>query len=230
MSDITKLGESKGLIYEVPNYDLQPEKMLNFDVGFTIHSELLKLAFSMYYARIHDLISSSDASYKGSSTILINGDEYIIKSKQNIGQAFIRGIEASLHYPLTEELFISGNVCSAFGHNTTLNEPVGGIPPAFGLLGLKWKRNDCFITVYSRFASKQNRLSADDLDDPRIPVNGTPGWQILSMRTGVNVLAWCRLQVALENIFDVNYREHGSGINGPGRNFIVSIDFGKDRL
>ncbi len=25
----------------------------------------------------------------------------------------------------------------------------------------------------------------------------------------------------LENILDLNYREHGSGINGPGRNLVI---------
>lgn len=35
-----------------------------------------------------------------------------------------------------------------------------------------------------------------------------------------------RLRVSLENLLDTNYREHGSGINGPGRNFEVSVEMG----
>ncbi len=226
LSDITKLGESKGQIYEVPNFDLRPEKILNLDIGCRIHSDLLKATFSAYYARIYDLIASSNTSYHGATTIFLNGATYHIKSKQNIGQAYIRGLEAAFNYQVTNTLYFSGNISSARGQNVTLNEPVGGIPPAFGRLELKWNGGDAFAAIFTRFATKQTRLSADDQDDPRIPVGGTPGWHILSLRTGLKVSDWCQLQAALENIFDINYREHGSGVNGPGRNLILSVELG----
>ncbi len=67
------------------------------------------------------------------------------------------------------------------------------------------------------------RLSADDLDDPRIPEHGTPGWYTVNARMQWDVSRLLQLQVAMENILDQLYREHGSGVNGPGRNFIVGI-------
>jgi hemoglobin/transferrin/lactoferrin receptor protein len=75
-----------------------------------------------------------------------------------------------------------------------------------------------------RFASKQDRLSADDKDDPRIPDGGTPGWQTYNLRAGLKLVNFGDLQFAVENIFDYNYRKHGSGVNGPGRNFILSLE------
>jgi hemoglobin/transferrin/lactoferrin receptor protein len=33
-----------------------------------------------------------------------------------------------------------------------------------------------------------------------------------------------RLSVAVENISDEDYRVHGSGLNGPGRNFILALE------
>lgn len=118
-----------------------------------------------------------------------------------------------------------GAVTTTYGQNTTNNEPVGGIPPSFGILGLKWDTETYYFDFYMRFATKQDRLSADDKDDPRIPEGGTPGWRIFNLRTGFNFLDFTNLQFAVENIFDYNYREHGSGVNGPGRNFIVSLEF-----
>jgi len=226
LSDIAKLGESKGNIYEVPNYRLEPEKVLNVDIGFKINARPLKLDCSAYYAKIYDLLASAEASYHGSKTIVLNGIAYRIKSKQNIGQAYIRGLEASFACQIYKKLNFHGNICSTIGHNTTLHEPVGGIPPAFGLFGFKLASERYFLSVYTRFASRQNRLSSDDCDDPRIPVDGTPGWQIFNLRFGGYAFPCCRWRLGVENIFDVNYREHGSGINGPGRNVIISLELG----
>jgi outer membrane receptor protein involved in Fe transport len=33
-----------------------------------------------------------------------------------------------------------------------------------------------------------------------------------------------RLTVGVENILNRRYREHGSGVDGPGVNFIISLD------
>jgi len=33
-----------------------------------------------------------------------------------------------------------------------------------------------------------------------------------------------KLQLAIEHILDVTYREHGSGVNGPGRNLVLSLE------
>ena len=79
--------------------------------------------------------------------------------------------------------------------------------------------------MYTRFAGKQDRLSADDLDDPRIPAGGTPAWQTVNLRAGIGLFNGTYFQFSIENIFDVNYREHGSGVNGPGRNFVFSFEF-----
>ncbi|MCP4413026.1 MAG: TonB-dependent receptor, partial [Gammaproteobacteria bacterium] len=76
---------------------------------------------------------------------------------------------------------------------------------------------------YMRFASKQERLSLDDLDDPRIPIGGTPAWKTFNFRSGYNLTKNISIQAAIENILDYNYREHGSGINAPGRNLVFGL-------
>jgi hypothetical protein len=84
-------------------------------------------------------------------------------------------------------------------------------------------------SAYIRFASRKNRLSADDLDDLRISIGGTPGRLIFSIRLAVKVFVWRRLRVAMENIFEVTYRALGAGVNGAGRNLIVSCEMSKDQ-
>ena len=227
LSDISKLGESKGNTYEVPNTNLEPEKMISFDVGFKLNFDRLTANASAYHVKICDLLSSADVVYYGASILEIDGTVYKIKQKNNIGNAYIQGFEAALNFNLYKHLSLFSNITATYGHNTTSDEPAGGIPPTFGLLGLFWQTETYFIETNLRFATKQNRLSADDMDDPRIPLGGTPGWQTYNLRAGINILKFYSLQFAVENIFDYNYREHGSGINGPGRNFIVSLELKK---
>lgn len=224
LSDITKLGESKGNTYEVPNPNLVPEKMLNFDMGLKFNSQRLKATASVYYAMITDLLASAETTVNGSPTIELNENTYKVKTKKNIGNAFIRGFEASIDYPFHPHLSLHANVSTTYGQNTTNNEPVGGIPPTFGLIGMKWSRETMIVDLYMRIASKQDRLSADDMDDTRIPAGGTPGWYTINFRSGFHLRHSAKLQLAVENILDTNYREHGSGVNGPGRNFIVSLE------
>jgi len=44
------------------------------------------------------------------------------------------------------------------------------------------------------------------------------------VRGGWRINPHANLTVALENIADKEYRVHGSGVNEPGRNFIVAAD------
>lgn len=224
LSDISKFGESKGEIFEVPNPDLEPEKMFTIDLGIKINHSIFKVDGSVYYSKISDLLASADAIYKGLPTIEIDSTILKIKSKKNIGEAYIYGAEGSFRYMFLGNWYLRGNFTWIYGKNTTLDEPVGGIPPLFGLTGIQYNKINYKIDFYMRFAAKQDRLSADDLDDPRIPRGGTPPWQTYNIRIKYMVSKLITLQTALENILDYNYREHGSGINGPGRNFIISLN------
>jgi outer membrane receptor protein involved in Fe transport len=94
-------------------------------------------------------------------------------------------------------------------------------------MGLRWDHERYYADFFTRLAAKQNRLSADDQDDPRIPEGGTPAWQIYTFRSGIKLLDLLYFQFSVENVFDVNYREHGSGINSPGRNFVFEVQLRK---
>jgi hemoglobin/transferrin/lactoferrin receptor protein len=73
-------------------------------------------------------------------------------------------------------------------------------------------------------ADDQDKLSTRDAaDTDRIPVGGTPGYTALTLRGGWQFSETLELSAAMENVFNENYRVHGSGLNEPGRNFVVSI-------
>ncbi|MCK5077584.1 MAG: TonB-dependent receptor [Calditrichia bacterium] len=223
LSDMAKLDESKGDVYEIPNFDLKPEKLVNYEMGIKAGFNRFSSNFTVYHSTISSLIASASVSLNNSDSIEIDGANYKLKSKQNIGEAYIQGCELFFNYILNQRFTLISNFSYTFGQNTTYHEPVGGIPPAFGLVGIKYDYNKYNFYFYSRFATKQDRLSADDLDDNRIPNSGTPAWFTINLRMKFPVNDKVTLRFSIENILDYNYREHGSGINGPGRNFVLGL-------
>jgi hemoglobin/transferrin/lactoferrin receptor protein len=77
---------------------------------------------------------------------------------------------------------------------------------------------------FLRCAADQNRLSERDTGDPRINPKGTQGWVTASLRAGWQINAYLAVKGALENVFDKSYREHGSGINAPGVNAVLTLE------
>ena len=117
-------------------------------------------------------------------------------------------------------------------------------PPLNGMVGIRWQPpvQRFWMEFFVRGATEQRRLNRSDIRDPRIPGTtrdtdtvqfdssgaaigeGSPGWVTLNLRGGYQITQYNRLTLALENLLDQRYREHGSGINAPGFNVIVSLD------
>ena len=117
-------------------------------------------------------------------------------------------------------------------------------PPLNGMVGIRWEppAQRFWAEFFVRGATEQRRLNRSDIRDPRIPgttrdtaevefdangaaiSEGSPGWMTLNLRGGFQVTQYNRLTLALENLLDKRYREHGSGINASGFNVIVSLD------
>lgn len=52
---------------------------------------------------------------------------------------------------------------------------------------------------------------------------GMPAWLTFNARAAYQVQKNLQIQMALENIFDVNYRVFASNISAPGRNFVLTL-------
>jgi len=73
-------------------------------------------------------------------------------------------------------------------------------------------------------SDKQDKLTTSDKNDTqRIPAGGTPGFATFGLRGGWEVSSMCSLFAAIENIGNIDYRIHGSGVNEPGLNAILSL-------
>ena len=103
--------------------------------------------------------------------------------------------------------------------------PADRIPPLNGRFGLVYQANDSLrFESYLDFASRQDRLSPRDVEDPRINPDGTSGWATFNILLSWQASEKTELGLRLQNLGDKGYREHGSGIDAAGRNLGIWIN------
>lgn len=200
--------------YEKPAYGLNPEKTYHYEMGLRHFDKKLQAHAAVYYMDMRSIIARIKQTEK------ING--YDVYLKENVEKGYIMGVEFSANYHLTDALSIDANYAAQKGWSISKAEPMRRIPPAFGAAGIKFKNNGMYASLETLGSAKQNKLAAGDKSDNRIPAGGTPGWFITNVYAGYS-LKFADFSMSLQNIFNKDYRIHGSGINGMGRSLILSI-------
>lgn len=233
---------------DAPSLDLEPEQSNGIDIGLKKRSKYFSGTINYYFNRVKGLMMrvplekvypNNEEMPKLYKEIQESYEGIPIFVKDNIGKANIQGIELAINWLIIPSLpYISayGNLDFTRGKDLSNNQPIRREQPVNGLIGIRWENKDgkFWAEIYSRFAGKQDRLSDGDIRDPRIPGTTTdpkiydpmaysPGWYTLNIRVGFNLRNLTRLIVGVENINNRRYREHGSGVDAPGINFIANL-------
>ncbi len=223
LDDVGKLGPGKGSsFFDIPNPNLDPEKSLNLDTGFKWTSNRSRVDFFGYYNILRDLLARVPAELNGSPFVLDGTDSLRVFHKTNAGEAFTAGFALSSEIALAPRLVAFTNLSYTYGQNETDEQPLSGVPPLSGLAGIRWNTPRYRVELNARFAGKQTRLADEDQEDLRIPEGGTPAWRTFNLRFGAQLHPNLNTNLTIANLFDRNYREHLSGFNAPGRNFVLS--------
>ena len=148
---------------------------------------------------------------------------------RNVAQLDLWGIEAGARYRMPSpdlELYATATYTRGEEDTDTGTMPADRIPPLYGKLGARWQIREALgVEAYGLYATRQDRLSARDLVDPRVNPQGTAGWATLNARVSWRASEHFNLSLRAENLGDKHYREHGSGLDEPGRNFILTADY-----
>jgi outer membrane receptor protein involved in Fe transport len=203
--------------YEVPSFNLKPEKNYNTEIGYKIQTAQWKTSLALFYNRLNNLITR----------IKMDGqmiDGYNVYRKENVEEASIKGGEASVQWQLDRRWTARGAVTYLDGKNLTKNEPLRRIPPVNGNVSFTRYLNKLYLTTEFNWATKQNKLAQGDKEDNRIPLGGTPGWKVLNLFVGYQLKA-LHVRASGQNLFNEDYRTHGSGINGAGRSVLMSCTY-----
>lgn len=202
--------------YEVPTADLKPEKSQHTELGYKFQTKRVSGTFAAYYMHLANLITrvKMDGQVTGG---------YQVYQKENTESALIKGVETELNWNAIKNLNITGGIAYAYGQSLSKKEPLRRIPPFNGRIISTYRNNKWFTAAEFQFASRQKRLAQGDKDDNRIPAGGTPGWKLLNFFGGYK-FSIVQLNAGMQNIFNEDYRTHGSGINGVGRSAWLSVN------
>ncbi len=218
INDVSSFGIAD-FRFEVPSYNLKPETSLNKELGYKIRYDRFSGAIHVFHNKLDDLIENVPAIYNGSDSL----DGIKVYQRKNISEAAIYGGEIDLEGKLGKSWISYGNISYTYGQNLSDNEPMRRIPPLNGRLGLRTNFVKSFFAIAEWvFASKQARLSGGDIADDRIEEGGTPGWNVFNMYAGYDH-RYFSVNTSFQNITNTAYRVHGSGIDGIGRSFWVSL-------
>jgi outer membrane receptor protein involved in Fe transport len=219
--DLTNVGAVPGGVV-VPNADVAPERSLSYEAGLRAHTGRTAGEVVVYRALIKDLIDRVPSTFNGAT--LLAGER--IYQGVNVGEGRLWGLEGELAHragPFEARgtlLYTHGNETRADG----TEEPMPKIPPFSGIAELRWASGDRWWAAYRvSWAAQQDRLSSRDLTDPRIAPGGTPGYAVHTLVAGALLPGDIALSVGLENVTDVLYRTHASGVDAPGRHVWVGV-------
>lgn len=217
--NIDDLG-SLGIVdfrYEIPSYDLRPEKSLNTEIGYKFRSNKIDFSIAAFKMKLKDIIAR----------VLVDGkviSGYNVYNKKNIESSYINGAEVNYTYFVSKFLTWHTNATYTYGQNVTKNEPMRRIPPLFGQNKISFVKKNKTLAITHQFAGKQDRLAQGDKDDNRIGKLGTPGWNIFNVDAGWQFKN-LSLNTSLINISNVQYKTHGSGVYGMGRAINLTIQW-----
>ena len=223
LDDLAVLGDfASG--ERVPNFDLDPESVLQLETGLKHRSRRVQGGVALAVAFDRDVLDLEPIFEQNGTTFfqLQNRSRALIWSFEQWGQLTLRETDGE-----SPEQFLFAQSFASFGRNTSDDEPLSKVPPPQGEIG--WRMQSAegtwLVDAYIRGAFRQHRLSRADEADPRIPSSGTPGWATLNLRGTSELKPGLFGTVALENVFDRRYRVHGSGIDAPGTNLVVQVDW-----
>lgn len=216
--------QETGSSFDVPNTDLDPETMIQVEAGLKGGNRRWKGSLFGFKSHIDDMISRENVTFGGSATSP-SGKPFKARANGDYSTA-IYGVELDLEVEVIPHVRPFVVFTYIVGRDRGRDEVIRRMPPAMATYGVRYQEDKWFIEGYCESARGQRRLSADDRTDIRIPRGGTPGWTTVNLRGGYEFTKDIRATISVENLFDIDRRYHGSGVNEPGLNATMSLEVG----
>jgi hemoglobin/transferrin/lactoferrin receptor protein len=237
IDDVGKIREKNGQV-TVPNIQLRPEYSYSAEIGVLkyLNDKKFNIGLNVYYSLLDKYISREQFSLGGNSAIIYDGEEVETYANVNHNNAYIAGTTFSFGGEIIDNLKINGSITYTKGESIDTNLQLSSIPPIFGDLEVQFAKNRFEVALNFRFnGSKElNEYNlVEGIDNiEQSPFNtstqeylGTPSWNTFNFYSKHKTSKALSLQVNIDNIFDIHYKEFASGISSAGRNFSLSLFF-----
>ncbi|MDW8288171.1 MAG: TonB-dependent receptor, partial [Flammeovirgaceae bacterium] len=112
-------GSASGVIV-VPNVNLQPEKAYNTEVTLSkAFQDKVQFSITAYYTHLQDAMVTKPFKFNGQDSIVFNGQKSAVHAVQNVGRAYVAGIQSLLKIVLTPNLFFQTSYNYGIGKDLT---------------------------------------------------------------------------------------------------------------
>ena len=242
IDDVGKIRENSGIL-TVPNSKLKPENAYTIDLGFNRFNKALSYSLNLYYTLLNRTIGRdlfydyTDSTTENPITVLYDNEEVITMGNYNLGNSSIYGFNFDTNYSFNEYFNLIGNLTFTNGDIVYNDYPMPSIPPLFGSVKLRFKKNNFNLQLTYKFSqsksSDQYSFGGEDgldetpfvYENEEIKYLGMPKWGVFQLSSLFNITKEIKAQLLLDNIFDIHYREFASGISSPGRSLNLMLIF-----
>jgi len=237
LHETTVVGDT-GSKFEVANPDLSPESSTTVELGARMAWPKVQVDVVGYISRLDDAIDEAQISYM---PIDGGGETLDAVKRVNTASAEYHGVEAVTVAELGR-IQLRNNVVWTVGEyrDSAGDEyPARRVPPLFGSISMRHDSPDkkWYVGSGLRWALAQNKLHPSDTKDHRIcetapysgqlqaPCDGTPAFQVYDLWGGYKTAYALEVDTAIRNIFDTQYRTHGSGYDAAGVDFRFTLRY-----
>ncbi len=253
VDDLAKIFESSTAAKQVvvPNTNIEPEYSDNMDASIIYQlSPTISLEGTVFYTYFSNAIVKLPFQLNGQDSIVYNGVKSQVMANQNVNKASIVGASFLINIQLNRYWKLNGSFNTIKGNfqlpantvapvyqkqpNNTYalvkatidSKPLDHIPPNYGRVALQYDQNKLYGELYMMYNGwkRLDKYNPDGEDNAQYATGqGTPSWKTFNIRMGYEISKSFKIQGAIENLFDVNYRYFASGFSAPGRNLLLSL-------
>lgn len=225
LADLTTFEATSAVEFPTPGLD--PESFLQAELGTKGTAGALDWQVALWRTWIRDMIvQSPTGAFLGGVPVV---------EKDNVGDGWIHGAEADVRWRWARDWSSSATASLQDGEveqvllpqGRLVDRPASRLLPATVTVATRWQPPAArqWVEAWVWAADDQDRLALrDEADTTRIPPGGTPGYTVAGITAGWDVRDGLRLALSIENLGDKDYRVHGSGLNAPGRNVILTAE------
>ncbi|MBJ2174144.1 TonB-dependent receptor [Aureibaculum sp. A20] len=235
LDDTGKVREKSGDV-TVPNINLKPEFAYNAELGILkyFNNKKFYVGGTVYYTLLDNYITREGFVLNGNTTMIYEGEEANIVANVNKDQAYIYGGTFDIKGTFSEYFSTRASITYTKGKAYDTEEPLSSIPPLFGMIELSHEKGRFSSSIDFKFNGRKRPEDyniTEDIDrydeTPYLAETdsyyGTPAWTTLNMNSKYKLTKNLDFMVAVDNIFDIHYKEFASGISAPGRNFSFTL-------
>ena len=235
LDDLGKVRERRGDV-TVPNINLKPEYVYNAELGILkyFNDKKFYISATTYYTLLDNYITRDNYILNGKSTLFYDGEEATIVANVNNEKAYIFGGTIDLKGTISKHFTTRASITHTKGYTYDTDEPLSSIPPLFGMVAISREKGRLELGLDYKFNSRKkpkNYNISEGIDrfenTPYLATAdtyyGTPAWASLNFSSKYKLTKNIDVLMAVDNIFDLHYKEFASGISAPGRNFSFSV-------